>query len=114
MGALLTFEGDPANKCVASGAHDPAPLRFVWHHIQPQEAGGQTTADNLIEICDSCHYTIHRLMWYMRLLWVGETLNLLEQAQLAHPPRRAQLMYADQGYAACVAAGTVSDIPNEG
>lgn len=82
--------------------HRPTPLRFVWHHIQPQEAGGLTVAGNLIQVCDSCHYTIHRLMWQMA-------------HELPHPPvHRDQLMYAGTGFGLCVAARTVSHIPNEG
>jgi hypothetical protein len=92
-----------ADQCVASDSHSPVPLRFVWHHVQPQEAGGQTIASNLIEICDSCHYSIHRLMWNMA---VNQPNDLI--------PRRMQLHYATVGYAACVAAGTVAQIPNEG
>lgn len=42
--------------------HRPVPLRFVWHHIQPQEAGGQTVQQNLVQLCDSCHYSIHRII----------------------------------------------------
>jgi hypothetical protein len=105
---LLTFQGVTASKCTASGSHDPTPLRFVWHHIQPKEAGGLTVVTNLAEICDSCHYTIHRLMWH------------LAQNQLAPPvalgpvPRKAQLALATQGFDKCMAAGTVAQIPNEG
>lgn len=86
----------------APAAHRPVPLRFVWHHVMPLEAGGQTVPSNLIEICDSCHYTIHRLMWYMAH---GTPLPKVRQAQLA---------FARQGYEACAAAGTVSQIPDEG
>jgi hypothetical protein len=92
-----------ATACVASGSHDPVPLRFVWHHVQPQEAGGQTVPANLIEICDSCHYTIHRLLW-----------NLAHGLPNLVVPRAAQRRFAQVGFAACQAAGTVALIPNEG
>lgn len=83
-------------------AHRPVPVRFVWHHIQPQEAGGVAVPANLVQLCDSCHYTVHRLLWNMA-------------KGLPQPPcRAAQLAYAQQGYAACLAAGTVARIPNEG
>jgi hypothetical protein len=103
-----------ATMCVASKAHSPGPLRFVWHHLQPLEAGGQTVAENLIEICDSCHYSIHRLLWYLRLVAEGTALSPVQAAVLAHPPRKQQLAFATTGYDACVAAGTVAQIPNEG
>jgi len=86
-----------------SRRHIPQPLRFVWHHIQPHEAGGATTAENLAQLCDSCHYSTHRLLWHLAR---GEPLGIV--------PRRAQLELARQGYAACQAAGTVDRIPNEG
>ena len=85
-----------------AGTHRPVPVRFVWHHIQPHEAGGATDAANLVQLCDNCHYTIHRLLWNMA-------------KGLPQPPcRAAQLAYAQRGYDACVAAGTVARIPNEG
>jgi hypothetical protein len=104
MSAVLTLPGfGPATVCVASGSHTPVPLRFVWHHVQPQEAGGLTVAANLVELCDSCHYSIHRLMFH-----------LAKGVPLGPVPRQAQLVLAQRGYAACVAAGTVAQIPNEG
>lgn len=104
MEALTEIPGlGKATRCTASGSHNPVPLRFVWHHVQPVEAGGQTVPGNLIEICDSCHYSIHRLLW-----------NLAQGLPLGPVPRAAQLGYAKQGLAACVAAGTVTQIPNEG
>jgi len=101
--AQTTMLGVRATKCVASKAHSPTPLRFVWHHVQPHEAGGPTTPANLIELCDSCHYSIHRLLWEMA-----------QNLPLEKPPRAAQLAFARKGYDACVAAGTVDKIPNEG
>ena len=92
-----------ATQCVASGSHSPVPLRFVWHHIQPKEAGGATVATNLIQVCDSCHYSIHRLLWH-----------LARGMPLGPVPRHTQLIYAQSGYAACLSAGTVDKIPNEG
>lgn len=85
-----------------AASHRPVPVRFVWHHVQPKEAGGQTVAANLIELCDSCHYTIHRLMWNMK--------QSLPQPKV----HKNQLKFATEGYQACVAAGTVAQIPNEG
>ena len=96
-------EGKPlATLCVVSKAHNPVPLRFVWHHVQPLEAGGPDVMANQVELCDSCHYSIHRLMWLMAK---GEALPKVMKNQLA---------IATRGYQACVAAGTVGKIPNEG
>lgn len=114
MGFMLTFEGTPASKCQASATHSPQPLRFVWHHIQPQEAGGQTVPENLAQVCDSCHYTIHRMMWIMRLLADGKFITSDQRKWITTPPRRAQLGLASKGYDACRVAGTIDKIPNEG
>lgn len=114
MGFMLTFEGTPATMCVASATHNPMPVRHVWHHIQPQEAGGQTVPENLAQLCDSCHYTIHRMMWVMRLVALGQTLTPQQQKLITTPPRRAQLVLASKGYEACRLAGTIDKIPNEG
>ena len=104
MEALTELPGfGPAIKCEASGTHNPYPLRFVWHHIQPHEAGGATEAANLVQVCDSCHYSIHRLLWHL-----GKGLPE------GPVPRLAQLRLAMIGYQACVTAGTVAQIPNEG
>lgn len=84
-------------------SHRPIPVRFVWHHIQPKEAGGPTAAYNLVQLCDNCHYTIHRLMWMMR-----------QGTTILKPVNREQLRLAKTGFAYCEAAGTVGKIPNEG
>jgi hypothetical protein len=114
MGFMLTFEGTPATLCAASATHSPVPLRYVWHHVQPQEAGGQTVRENLVQLCDSCHYTIHRLMWIMRLIALGQAVTPAQQKAVTTPPRRAQLVLAGKGYEACRLAGTIAKIPNEG
>ncbi len=114
MRALTTIPGfGRADHCGISASHSPQPLRFVWHHVQPAECGGKTEAGNLVQTCDSCHYTVHRLLWYLRLQ-AGEAINLDELHTLRHPPRRSQLEVALRGFSACTAAGTVAQIPNEG
>jgi HNH endonuclease len=110
-----SLEGFPKpTSCEITAYHVPEPVRFVLHHIQPKEAGGATVESNLANLCDNCHYGVHRLMYYMRLQNEGNTLTSDQQQLLDHPPRRAQLALAKQGFDACVAAGTVNDIPNEG
>lgn len=103
-----------AGSCTVTRTHQPEPVRFVWHHVQPKEAGGQTVASNLVEICDNCHYTIHRLMWIMASQSLGRPVTPDQLGMLARPPRRVQLGIAKEGFAACQAAGTVPQIPNEG
>src|SRR6266480_8072976 len=88
-----------ATSCQVSASHSPQPLRYVYHHIQPKEAGGPTTPENTVPCCDSCHYSIHRLLWH-----------LAKGLPTGPVPRRAQLTLAKRGYAACVAAGTVAQI----
>ena len=92
-----------ATMCQASASHSPVPLRFVWHHVQPHECGGPTILANLVQLCDTCHYSVHRLLYH-----------LAKGVDVGPVPRRAQLELARQGYAACVRAGTVGQIPNEG
>lgn len=114
MNPLLTYQGARAVYCAASASHTPTPLRYVWHHIQPQEAGGVTDTANLVQLCDTCHYTVHRLMWVMRLIALTQPTTEVQREYITHPPRRAQLTLAQQGYEACRLAGTIDRIPNEG
>jgi hypothetical protein len=95
--------GEAAN-CQVNATHDPVPLRYVWHHILPQGAGGKTEPDNLASLCDTCHYAVHALL-----------SGLAKNGQLDdnpdyHPDRVA---LAQQGYDAAVAKGTVDKIPHE-
>ncbi len=114
MNALLTVNGVHAAKCAASASHTPVPLRYVWHHVQPQEAGGATVPANLVELCDSCHYTVHRILWVMAQIALQKTVTDVQRAYITRPPRKAQLVFAQQGYDACKTAGTIGKIPNEG
>lgn len=90
-----------ATQCAAAKSHYPRPLRFVWHHILPQICGGQSVPANLAPVCDSCHYTVHILLYSLAH---GAVLKVGAQAQ-------RQL--AQQGYDAALAAGTVALIPKE-
>ena len=107
---------NPATTCVVSpvSAHRPIPLRFVRHHLQPEGAGGATDDVNLIEVCDNCHYSIHRILYAMACQYLGKPLTDAQKGYLTNPPRQSQLAYAQKGFDLCVAAGTVDKIPNEG
>lgn len=94
-----------ATACSISANHTPAPLRYVWHHILPQACGGKSTLANTVMLCDSCHYAIHALLYQLKLH--GKVTP-----NRRNNPRRIE--YAQQGYSAAVAAGTVAHIPNEG
>jgi hypothetical protein len=100
--------------CSVTTHHVPRVSRFVWHHIQPQEAGGITDDANLTNLCDNCHYTIHRMMFALACAQLGKPVPPEYQDVVDNPPRRAQLALAQQGFNACVTAGTVALIPNEG
>lgn len=105
MSAVLELAGrGPATTCeiTTATAHRPTVTRHVWHHVQPQEAGGQTVDGNLAQLCDNCHYACHRVMWCL-------AKNL--PVPKVH---RNIAKLAQRGYDACVAAGTVEKIPNEG
>jgi HNH endonuclease len=104
--AMVTFEGGRASHCQLAAYHAPEPLRYVFHHIQPQEAGGVTAEENLAQVCDGCHIAVHVLLYALARgggsLPAGVRVN------------RRQLALARQGYEACAAAGTVNRIPDEG
>lgn len=116
MSAVLTVAGKPATSCevCAVASHRPTPLRFVWHHEQPESAGGATDDVNLIPLCDSCHYSVHRILFALKLQYLGQPLTAAQQGYLTNPPRKSQLAFAQKGFDLCVAAGTVDKIPNEG
>lgn len=92
-----------ATKCLALStiSHRPMPLRFVWHHILPQVCGGKTEPGNLVELCDSCHYTVHILLYS------------LAQGKKLKVGTIAQKKFANQGYEAALSAGTEHLIPKE-
>lgn len=95
-------------------SHRPIPLRFVWHHCQPESAGGATDDTNLIQVCDSCHYSTHRILYALALKYLGKPLTTAQEGYITNPPRKSMLTFAQRGLDACIAAGTVDKIPNEG
>jgi hypothetical protein len=82
--------------CAVHRTHVPRPLRTVPHHIQPLAMGGADTPDNRVQVCDTGHYSIHRLLD-----------DLL--ASDGHTMRRGgtalERSLARRGYAEWVAAG---------
>lgn len=93
-------------ECSIQGRHYPKPLRFVQHHILPKACGGGDDLTNLVTLCDSCHYSVHALLWHLKT--DGGLSGL-------HPrTNRYQLVVAMQGYERALAAGTKDRIPNEG
>lgn len=103
-GALYLAVVGHATNCANPVAHSPRPSRFVWHHVLPQIAGGQTVASNLVSLCDNCHYSTHALMYEMRLHeGVIKTRRSVKLRELAYA-----------GYQAARTAGTVGKLPDEG
>lgn len=96
-----------AVSCAGAKSHAPKPLRYVWHHVLPRACGGQTTADNLVEVCDNCHYGIHAILYQM-------AHHDGTAPSFAHMAGSERYAIALRGYFAAVAAGTVAQIPNEG
>ena len=96
-----------ATNCQLYKLHRPAPLRFIWHHILPQTCGGQSVQDNLSQLCDSCHYAVHAMLYDLKV-HQGAFISFSKYQKTP----RAVLAY--QGYEAAVAAGTVDKIPQEG
>lgn len=113
MSALLTVPTlGKATQCTAYGSHRPTPLRFVWHHLLPESLGGATDTLNLVSVCDACHYSIHELLYLLRL-------SNGDAARWAKPGggqygSDGQRGYALKGWQLAVAAGVQNRIPNEG
>lgn len=82
------------------GAHTA--LRFVWHHILPQVCGGKSRTDNLAELCDNCHYSVHKIMW-----------DLANGKPVPTGADEGQTELAERGYTLAVQAGTQHMIPKE-
>lgn len=96
-----------ATSCACVGDHRPAPLRYVWHHILPEVCGGKSSKDNLVSVCDNCHYGIHAMLYDLKLH--GPPLRTYGRFA---GTKRAQI--ALEGYAAAAQAGVVDKIPSEG
>lgn len=80
--------------CVVHDTHRPRPLGTVVHHIQPKSAGGPDIPSNRVEICDTGHRNVHRLLddlWSTGRMRRGGT------------PEERRL--AQEGFDAWVAAG---------
>lgn len=109
MSALLVHPatGQLATHCSAARRHNPTPVRFVWHHILPQEAGGQTISANLVSLCDTCHYLIHDLLWVL-VRDGGSKIGWGRHGGAVHRD------LAWRGYQAALAAGVLNRIPHEG
>lgn len=102
--AEVELEGiGKATSCQLAKEHRPLPLRFVWHHILPQACGGKTEASNLASLCDSCHYSVHILMWLMANGGIPVDIK----------GSKTQRALALQGYNQALAAGTAGKIPKE-
>jgi HNH endonuclease len=101
--ALTEIRGVKASRCqFGTQLRHHTALRFVWHHILPQAAGGKTETSNLAELCDNCHYSVHVVLWAL--------------ARGQSPPKEAttdQFTLANTGYQLAVQAGTVGKIPRE-
>ena len=103
MTALTFLEGiGHADHCQISVTHRPKTLRYIWHHRLPQVCGGQTIATNLVSLCDSCHMSVHIIMWRL--------------ANNQGAPLRCnvtQYKLAWDGWQEAVTAGTANLIPKE-
>ena len=86
--------GDPALPCQVHRTHSPIPLRTVPHHIQPQAMGGPDVAANKVQVCDTGHFNIHRLLD-----------DLLNGLPMRRAGTAAEHRFAKQGFDAWVAAG---------
>lgn len=80
--------------CTVHGKHIPRPLRTVWHHIQPLAMGGPDEPANKVEICDTGHYDVHRLLG-----------DLIRDGAMRRGGTHQERLLARQGYTAWVTAG---------
>jgi hypothetical protein len=104
---VLGFPGDVSLYKVAGVRRFP----FTGHVFNLQTVTGLYAANGIV--VHNCHYSIHRLMWCLRLQHDSIPLTPVQAGNMASPNRN-QLKYATQGFDACVTAGTVDRIPNEG
>jgi hypothetical protein len=83
-----------SSACTVHGYHWPAPLRIIRHHIQPEGMGGETAPANLVDVCDTGHMNIHRLMG-----------DLLRGGPMRRGGTRRERTLAQRGYDSWVATG---------
>jgi hypothetical protein len=102
-----------ATRCTAYGSHRPEPARFVRHHLLPEALGGATDALNLVDVCDSCHYAIHELLYMLKRSAGDESVWRIAGTTGSHGSL-AQRDYARRGWRLAFAAGVQDRIPNEG
>jgi len=50
---------DKNKTCKICGIHEGEGIDFHTHHIKPRAKGGSDSKENLIDICNDCHYSIH-------------------------------------------------------
>lgn len=82
--------------CVVHRTHNPQPLRTVLHHIQPLAMAGANDPANEVEICDTGHYNVHRLL--------GDLIRS-DGAAMRKGGTHAERDLARAGWAAWVKAG---------
>lgn len=102
-----------ATQCTLSVYHRPKVTRYINHHIQPQAAGGYTVPDNIAQLCDNCHMTVHAVMWELHMMLGGQMASTATLGSVPIGSKR-QKELGRQGYNKCVLAGTSHLIPKEG
>lgn len=80
-------------RCQVHIYHAPTPLRTVEHHIVPQAMGGLTVPTNVVTVCDTGHFNIHRVLD-----------DLLHGVPVTRGARKERAL-AQQGYDTWVALG---------
>lgn len=108
MSGVLTLPGlGPATHCTAYNDHRPRPLRFVWHHLLPETCGGASDLTNVVQVCDSCHYAIHDLLWVLKT-------SAGDPKVWGRYGADQQRAYALRGWQLAAKVGMTDRIPNEG
>lgn len=114
--ADASFGGEPVLGFSGQVTFQPAVsicrFPFADHVYNLQTSTGMYAANGIV--VHNCHYSIHRLMWIMAQIALSKPVTDVQRATLTRPPRQAQYALAARGYDACVAAGTLAQIPNEG
>lgn len=80
--------------CTVHHTHSPHPLRTVWHHVQPLAMGGPDVPDNKVEVCDTGHYNVHRLLG-----------DLIREGKMRPEGSARERVLANEGFTQWVAAG---------
>lgn len=80
--------------CDVHKRHEPRPLLFEQHHVQPLAMGGPDTDANKVWVCVGGHYSIHTLLG-----------DLIRTGKMRRQGTPTEKQLAQRGFDEWVAAG---------